>query len=136
MAVRVKVEIEFENKKMEAVALANAGYETDTEEILLPGSLFKKYWKKKKGEKVRYLTVDKKIATFKDMGKCKVKVITKDRVLEEVNAELLVSSSSEEAILSDALIESLKMVLLKVKGGKWCFKDENIERESEPIQRW
>lgn len=34
MAVRVKVSVEFKNKKIEAVGLANAGYETDTEEIL------------------------------------------------------------------------------------------------------
>lgn len=135
MAVRVKVEIEFKNKKIEAVALANAGYETDTEEILLPATLFERYWKKK-GKEVNYVAAGNKLVTFNDVGKCKVKVIEKDKISEQIIAKLLTSADEKEVILSDALIESLKMVLLKVKGGKWCFKDENIERESEPIQRW
>ncbi|PIU64534.1 MAG: hypothetical protein COS84_08265 [Armatimonadetes bacterium CG07_land_8_20_14_0_80_40_9] len=135
MAIRLKVRLEFENKKIEAVGLANAGYETDTEEILLPASLFKKYWKGK-GKEVRYLTADGQVTTLKHIGKCKTKIITKDKTSKEVIAELLVSAGGEEVILSDALLQSLGIILVKLKDGKWCFENEDIERESETIQRY
>lgn len=42
MAVRVKIKLHFMGKSIDLIAIANAGYETNNPEILIPEALAKK----------------------------------------------------------------------------------------------
>jgi hypothetical protein len=139
MAVRVRIEIVFLGKKMQTVAIANAGYEAGDPELLIPYSLAIKRWKQglRKAITTEYKTAGGP-ARFKILGRAKVKVKCIDRSTQEIVSNLLVSDTEDEALLNDKLIEKLGIILLKPGKGTWRFNDDpaDKERASEPSQRW
>jgi hypothetical protein len=92
VAVRVKVNLRFQNKSVTEVALVNSGFETPPPEIVIPRGLALSLWnkalKRAKGESYVRLTGSFKM---KRIGFAKVKVITQDRKSKTVDAKLVVS---------------------------------------------
>lgn len=128
--------MKINNKEIPVVALANAGYESDENEILLPGGLARKF-KLKGGRKERYHTAGGDVY-FKHLGKATVRVITEDKKTKPITAKLYISPYEDEVIINDKLIEELGIDLLKVKKGIWRFWDDppTKERPSEPKQTY
>lgn len=139
MAVRVKIVIEFGSKTIETVAIANAGYETDDPEILIPQNLAKYGWKDimAKAKSFEYKTF-MGIVKFKYLGDAKITAKTSDKLSPCVIAKLFTSNFEKEVLMNDKLIGKLGLVLIDSGLGKWKFIDDTPqkERESELPERW
>lgn len=139
MAVRLRIGITFGDKEIETVAVANAGYETPTPEIVVPHKLASSAWKgRHRGARsVRYKTAAG-TAKFRVLGKARVRVKCPDTESQKVDANLLVSNIEDEVLLNDKLIEKLGVTLVACGEGKWKFRYEplEVERDSEMAERW
>ena len=133
MAVRVKLKIIVKNKVTEVVALANAGYETDENEMLIPDKLAKML-KLKREKKVRYHTAGGDV-DMSVLGKATVNLITEDRKSKSVITKLVSSPYGEEVIINDKLVGNLGIVLLKVDKGLWKFLDDPPDKERPSEQK-
>jgi len=117
LVVRVPIELKYQNVILSTSALANSGYESDENEIHVPISLAEKLGydlSDLKGEE--YSVVGTKVTTF-ILGRVKVRVVTSDKVTGWVDARAVTVLNEYEVILSDALIESLGIEIIKPKIG-------------------
>lgn len=139
MAVRVKVRLEFAGEYIEAVAIANSGYEATTPEILIPENLARLRWRRilKGAPYVEYATAGGH-ARFKCVGEAKVSITCKDRISKKVRVRLLVSGIQRGVLLNDKLCGRLGMVLVDPATGRWRFRDDppNRQRRSQAQQMW
>lgn len=139
MAVRLLVEISFGRGTVRTVAVANAGYETQSPQILIPKKLAVKNWKKvlSKASGVEYNTPGGR-TTFKSLGVAKVTVVAQVKSSSQIQASLFASDHEDEVLLSDKLIGALSIELTNVGEGKWRFRDDPpaTERESAPAEYW
>ncbi|RLE57160.1 MAG: hypothetical protein DRJ40_02245 [Thermoprotei archaeon] len=51
-------------------------------------------------------------------------VIAEDRVVGPVVADVLISEKGRRVLISDSLVSMLGIVLLDLREGLWCFRDE------------
>ena len=137
MAVRLQIEITHSSNAVKVSAIANAGYETDECEILVPLPFAKNNMglSLEKGREVTYIAADKKEIKFYQMGRVKIRVITGDKKSQYVKAELLISKHEEQIILNDKLVEKLGIDLVKVGQGKWRFSDDPYEKLRDSSQK-
>lgn len=139
MAVRIKVEVSFAGKSLRTVAVANAGYETRSAEILIPGRLASLKWSKelRGATAIGYGTAGGR-TQFYLLGTGVVTVSIRGRKTRQAAVDVLVSEHEDEVILSDRLIDLLEIYLLKPGEGKWRFHDDppGKERKSAPPAYW
>lgn len=141
MGVRVKVRISI-NKPIECVALANSGFETDTPQILIPTNFLLKnrinIKKLRKPETLEYDTAGGPIIMYVYHQACTVRVIENDKTSQDVITDLVISPIEREAIMSDALIEELGILIISPRKGLWKFSDDppGKIRQSYPKQYW
>jgi len=130
MAVRLIIEI---NSAATVSAIANAGYETDECEILVPLPFAKDNMglSLKDGKEITYIAAGKKEVRFYQMGKVKIRVFTDDKKSEYVEAALLVSESEEQVVLNDKLVGGLGIIFLNVAEGTWRFSDDPTDKLRE-----
>lgn len=137
MAVRVRLRIRFRGRQVVTSALANAGYETDDNEVLIPVALAKRLGASR-GRKMKYSTAGGDV-DFIHVGNARVCVVTPDaRKRRTVPAMLLVSPHENEVIINDKLVESLDIDLIRVSAGLWRFLDDRYDkrRPSAPKEWW
>lgn len=145
MAVRVKVVLRSlkgrERKEIEAVALANAGFETEDLEIIVPKKLAEEFglW--------RELPEGSRMVSYEAAGGQKVKgwlipeametkVVTSDKSSSWVKANVLILEMEREVVISDKLIDAHELDLEKVGEGLWRFRGEENLRKSEEPEYW
>ena len=141
MAVRVKAKIKEpkSGKSLTTAAIANAGFETDSLEIVLPMRLATELgFSTKRARKEVYWTAGGFATIYKIPNPIEVQVVTKDRKSDPVKCYASISKIEDEVMLSDKLISELKIVLEDVGEGLWRFRDEGITklRRSEKPKRW
>ena len=141
MAVRVRVKIELEGKSVETIALVNSGFEADTPQILVPIKMLLRSGielSRLPGENVEYGTAGGLITMYVARRVCRVYVVEPDRTVGGVEADLVLSPMEREVLISDALGEELRIVLLNLKKGYWRFSDDppSKVRRSYPPQYW
>lgn len=140
MAVRLKIKIILGRETVETVALANAGYESEGAEILIPTGLARrlKVWPEMPAgtKSEEFLTAG---------GPCRMYVLKKlakvSALLREgkkVSSTIVISEIKDEVLLSDKLIGLLEIVLVNVGTGEWRFRDESGKtmRQSEKPMYW
>lgn len=142
MGVRVKVRLTSPGtgSAIEANALLNTGFESESPEVLIPiraaealglwpklpdGAVIRAY--ETAGGTVRMSTVEEGV---------EVQVIAGERVTHLVKCLLVISEVEREVLLSDRAIEGLEIVIESPGRGIWRFKDEPEPRESVEPQYW
>ncbi|MBS7612095.1 hypothetical protein KEJ27_07845 [Candidatus Bathyarchaeota archaeon] len=143
MVVRVKVKLQSATGEVVTAALANSGFEADEPEVILPIKVAERlsiYPKLPIASQVEdYKAVGGVLVkTFLVRGFVKIKVLTDDRDVGPVDVTAVITPGEDEVILSDKLMDMLKIVLLKPGEGIWKFTDdeEGTTRESEHLEKW
>jgi hypothetical protein len=142
MGVRVKLRIVVGGRVVEAVALANTGFETDEPQLLIPYIFLMKNGidLKDLGKPivVEYDTAGGSITIPVYLKACRVAVVEPDRVSKEVETDLAISFTEKEILMSDALIGELGIDIINPRTGLWKFIDDplNVIRKSYKPQLW
>jgi len=143
MVVRVRVKLKSVKGETVTVALANSGFETEEPEAILPTRVAERlgiYPKLPSGSEIEeYKGVGGavvKVFVVKNM--VNISVITRDREVGPSSTTAVVTPGEDEVILSDKLMDALKIILLRPGEGLWRLTDdkEDITRRSEPPERW
>jgi len=142
MGVRVKLRITMGSGAVDAVALANTGFETDEPQLLVPQAFLIR-------SGVGLEVLGRPIAVEYDTAggptlmhvyprACRVAVVEPDRASKEVEADLAVSLIEREVLMSDALIGELGVDIVNPKAGLWRFIDDTagVIRRSYKPQLW
>ena len=143
MTVRVRIKLSRNGFQVSTVAIANSGYESDSPEIVLPvkaAERLKLYPELPAGSRVEeYRGVGGVIVkTFVIRDSVNVCVVTEDRESQTVKATAVITPGEDEVVISDKLIDSLGLVLIRSGEGLWRFIDDNSEtiRRSLPAEKW
>ncbi|OYT40345.1 MAG: hypothetical protein B6U89_02415 [Desulfurococcales archaeon ex4484_58] len=127
--LRLKIRIERIDsiKNIETIGLANSGFIGQEPEILLPRYIIEELDLDSivKPEKYYKITGDgRRIELLRYRDGVKVYVITEDRVVDPVKANVLTIEGSRYVLLNDKLLGELGIVLIDFGRGIWCFRDE------------
>ena len=143
MVVRVRVKLKSIGGEVVTVALANSGFETEEPEVVLPvrvGERLGVYPRLPSGSEVEeYKGVGGVIVkTFLVKGFVNISVLTSDREVGPSSTTAVITPREDEVILSDKLMDTLKIILLRPGEGVWKFTDdrEDVSRRSEPPEKW
>ena len=141
MVVRVKLRIKsrYGGASEETSALVNSGYEAESSQLLIPRVLAAKLglWPPPpEAELIEVGTAGGPTRVYLVRRAAEVWVITSNRVVGPVGADIVISSVEQEVLISDKLGGDLGIVILDLRG-KWRFSDEeDVVRSTEPPQYW
>ncbi len=139
MVVRVKVELlnPRTGMKVRTSALVNSAFESgEIPEINVPLPLAGNLGYTLTGaKKIKYEVAGGGQVTTYVLGEIGVKVVVEDRSTSYVKARAVAIEGEEEVILSDKLIQELKIVVVEPASGKWVFRDEPLDRLRESALR-
>jgi len=130
MAVRLKLRVSRgRSRGVELIALVNSGYETETPELLVPPWVAEElglYPRLPRGSEVRdYVLADgSRTKLIRIRSAVEVRVITEDRISEPSECDIVIAEGAEEPLISDKLADALKVAIIAVGEGLWCFRDE------------
>ena len=140
MAVRLKVKVALGKKAVDTVAIANAGYESDKPEILIPTELARKL------EVWPEMPAGTKFEEFLTAGgPCVMHVLEKPakvsstlRKEKKIDSTVVISTIKDEVLLSDKLIGALEIDIINAGTGEWRFRTETVQiiRASEKPMNW
>lgn len=138
MAVRVKIRIELNDKRIETPALVNSGFETDVPTLVIPLKIAEMLGiDVKELREETYLGAGGTLVPVRSFSKeTKVSVVCDDRIEGPVKSNVDISPGEKEVVLSDAATSKLKISLEDVKDGKWRFREEQKIRESVEKKEW
>ena len=143
MVVRVRVRLRSTGGEVVTAALANSGFETEEPEVILPTRVAERpgiYPRLPSGSQVEEYTGvgGVVVRTFVVKRSVNVSLLTSDREIGPSDAVSVVTPGEDEVILSDKLMDALKIVLLRPGEGVWKLVDdgENVVRKSEHSERW
>jgi hypothetical protein len=126
--VRVKVRVVVGVRVFEAIALVNTGFETDEPQLLIPYNLLLEknidISELGKPSLLEYDTPGGSVTMYVYPRACRVSIIEPDRSSREVIADLVVSLTEREVLMSDALIEELGVIIISPRKGLWKFTDD------------
>lgn len=147
MAIRVRLRLESlkgssPSTVVEATALVNSGYETDSEECSLPSSAAQALglWPTLPVDSTEY-----KVRGYTGEGnvhlvsEClRVSVLVEDRQGPVAVTSVIISPFDDEILISDFLGGSLGINMVDTRAGLWRFRDDPPEtlRPSEQPQIW
>lgn len=138
MAVRVKVAVDVSRKILEVSALANAGFETDTPQILVPENFAAKlglFPELPTGTRIKeYHTAGGIMRMHFLENICTVWLI--QRPEKKVKPAIVISPIENEVILSDGLISTLEIVIEDAWKGIWRIRGGTTLRNSEEPEFW
>ena len=143
MAVKVSVKISSMHDEVTTSALANAGFEAEEVEVILPVRVAERlhlYPTLPSGARVeRYVGIGGvSVNVFRISNIVKISVISEDREVGPVEGTVVITPGEDEVILSDKAIDQLKIDLVKPGEGLWRFTDDPQEkiRKSVSVERW
>lgn len=143
MAVRVRLRIEsVDHKVLEATALVNTGFETESPQLLLPVKAAERLdlWPNLPLEaRVEiYDTAGGPIRVYLMPQKARTVVLTEERESLEVLSDIVVSHTEVEILVGDKLAGKMQIVIEDPGEGIWRFRDDPPEtrRGSRTVERW
>lgn len=133
MVVRVRLRLRRGGKQAEVLALVNSGFEADEPQLILPLEI---------ADRLGLLGEAGGLETFEVAGggralgfrirePIEVELVLGDREPVRASAVATAMSGEREIIVSDFLASELGIVLLDIRRGLWCLRDELGERERE-----
>lgn len=136
MGVRIMIELKRGGKVATTPAVANTGYETEEPEVHLPLALARDLNFELKGLRgEHYKVVGSEVITF-PLGEVEVRAVAEGASSKWVKARAVMVPDEYEAILSDSLVEALRVELVKPKSGLWRFTGETKLRASVEAKYW
>ncbi len=136
MGIRIPIEVRKGDVIVKTVALANSGYESEEPEALIPLALAKRLTFSLEGlRSERYRVVGSEVSTYV-LGYVDVRLAVEERRSDWVRARAVSVPGEFEVILSDMLIESLGVELVKPKSGLWRISGEETLRRSYEPEYW
>jgi hypothetical protein len=139
VAVRVRLRLRSRfGGGAETVALVNSGYEADSPQLLVPRPLAARLgiWPPPpEAELVEVGTAGGPVRNYLVRRALEVWLVAGDRTVGPVEADAMISSIEQEALISDQLGGALGIVILDLRG-KWRLSDEDRVRHTEPPQYW
>ncbi|MCC6023735.1 MAG: hypothetical protein LM600_03440 [Thaumarchaeota archaeon] len=143
MAVRVKLRLRARTSGeiIEASALVNSGFETESPQLLIPIELARRialYPPPPTSTIIEVGTAGGPSRVFLVREVIEVWVVTDDREVGPKVADILISPIEEEVLMNDKLTEELGIILLATGSGKWRFIDDPADkiRYSQKPQYW
>lgn len=129
MAIRLRLRLRVEGRHIDVVALVNSGYETLEPEVLVPSGIAEKLGLLPilpSGSMIKeYVLADGSVAKLIRIPKAlKASVVEEDRIVGDVEVNVVISDKADEVLISDKLAGKLGIVALDFADGLWCFKDE------------
>ena len=134
LKLRLRVRRKDQKISRDIEAIANSGFSGTKPQLLIPRSIAEvfKFREMTEPKIVNKRTADGRIVSFISYGEAAyVRVITEDMKSPEVLVDVLVGSPI--ALMNDALISALKVVIVDPKDGIWCFRDELGKRMRKGI---
>ena len=142
MGVRIRVRVEHVATGRSAItsALINTGFEAERPTVRLPMGLAQELGLGEEDIRragvANFLVGDGRVASFPLLRDAiRISVITEDRVEGPVLADAIVLERAGELVLSDALIQLLKIVPVLPRDGLWRFVDEPTDRLRRSVER-
>ncbi len=136
MPVRVKVKIKsLKGKEVITSALLNTGFTSLEPDTLIPKNLAKKLglWPPPENSILETLdTAGGEVLSYVIPKSVEITILAKTKNSETIKCNAIVSTHEKEVLLSDALIEELKIEIISPKTGIWRFKGETEETSVEP----
>lgn len=138
MVVRVKVKLTLVDgtSTIETAAVANAGYESQVPEIVLPKPLAVRLGLslRRVRSAVRMVAGGKPITVRHAPRSIRATILSGDREEGPVVADAVVIAGEDEVLLSDKLMTGLRLVPEDPGEGLWRFRDESPERLRKSAQ--
>ncbi len=136
MAVRVRLRIMREDRRLDVVALLNSGYEADSPQLMIPVDLARVLglWPPPPlAREEVFETAGGPIRVWVVRNAAEVKVIAGDAESKTVRVDVVVSPLADEPLISDVLAGELELAVEDFAKGLWRFRWEPKEkvRESE-----
>ncbi len=135
MPVRVKVEIKSKGSRVVTSALLNTGFTTLEPEVLVPKKLAEKLslWPPPENSILESIsTAGGEVLSYIVPKSIEVKVLASKAASESIVCNAIVSMHEREVLLSDALIEELKIEIISPKTGIWRFRGRPEEGSVRP----
>jgi len=114
VGVRVRVEVEYGERRVTTTALLNTGYESDVPEILIPLSVAEQLgvWPKlpRDATAETYRTASGLMSVYR-IPRGKVRLVLEEGVGSPVEAYIVVAEYVDEVLVSDQLISALGIAI-------------------------
>ncbi len=126
MACRVRVEIKRGDRRVEAVALVNSGFETDEPDIVIPVNVARNLglWPPS-GSDVAMLDTGGGETVNPYYRECaNLRLLLEDREAPVVRVNVIVNPYVDEVVISDYVSSVLGIVLLDLREGLWRLRDD------------
>ena len=144
MALRVRLRLRVRGREgfVDASALVNTGFETETPQLLLPlrlGSVLG-LWPPPPPEAqlLEFGTAGGSVRNYVVPNSLEVWVLGGDRVVGPVISDAVISNVELEASINDKLAGALGIMILNPATGEWRFRDDDasVIRRSESPRYW
>ena len=141
MGVRVRVLLKVGDKVVETSALANAGFESDELDVVLPFKLARRLGLLEGKLRAEYVEVDTAggpQACVYLRGVLELKLVLTDRETKAITCNVLINPRETEVLLSDAVLEELGIEILSPRSGVWRLRDDepSLKRRSAKPEYW
>lgn len=141
MVVRVKLRVKRRSGKAEVaaevIAVANAGYEAPTPQLLVSIAVARELglWPPPlEAEELTYDTAGGPLRIWLIPRCIEVGVVVEDVKFRWVKADLVISPLAQEALINDRLIDELEIVLEAPGKGLWRFRKDPLTKLRESIR--
>jgi len=126
VACRVKVTIKRGGKTLEALALVNSGFETDTPDIAIPVNVAKELglWPPASAVSTILDTGGGEVTNPYYTDAASLELVLSDRESRSVRVNIIVNPHIDEVVISDYVASELGIVLLDIKQGLWRLSDD------------
>jgi len=134
LVLRLRIRIQYGEKYVEGLGIANSGFAGKEPELTLPHEFIKELL----GENPKVVLVEKTLADGnkvlfpKIIEPINVYVITDERIKGPIKAYCYITRG-KFILLNDALLSALNIVIIDPFEGIWCFRDEIGKKERRSL---
>jgi len=143
VALRVRLRLRVRGREgfVDASALVNTGFETETPQLLLPlrlGSVLGLWPPPPEAQLLEFGTAGGSVRNYVVPNSLEVWVLGGDRVVGPVISDAVISNVELEASINDKLAGALGIMILNPATGEWRFRDDDasVIRRSESPRYW
>jgi len=141
VALRVRLKVREKEGFVDASALVNTGFETETPQLLLPlrlASALGLWPPPPEAQLLEFGTAGGPVRNYVVPNSLEVWVLSGDRVVGSVVSDAVISNVELEALINDKLAGALGIMILNPATDEWRFRDNDasVIRRTEPPRYW